>query len=399
MVKFLKKNSLAERLETKYNWPQIAEMVYLLALAAYLISNFIGGTMFSVYVSKELLANIAELASALVAVKIFVVDRWNWEKAIINLLFGLLFWGVYQRSMDPSFFYYFVFVMGAKNVPFKKILKMFLYLENSMIIITLIAAWAGWITSLTIGRHDEATIRLALGMIYPTDFAARAFYLLVTYALYRDFKFNLPEYIGAIALTFTMYFVTDTRVDFILMLLLIILVAVKSQVFRFISFLNYQRISVLTFAFIMMNIVLAYLYHSTNPILRLANKALSGRLTYGHEAFKRYNVTLFGQIIPQVGNGGVHHGAFDYFFIDVSFIRVLMMLGFFCFVVLLYFIWYLFKRYEQLQLHSFTIALLLVILSSVIDQHLLELSFNILFLSAFADLSDWQRNKIKVLQE
>lgn len=87
------------------------------------------------------------------------------------------------------------------------------------------------------------------------------------------------------------------------------------------------------------------------------------------------------------------------FFIDVSFIRVLMMLGFFCFVVLLYFIWYLFKRYEQLQLHSFTIALLLVILSSVIDQHLLELSFNILFLSAFADLSDWQRNKIKVLQE
>ncbi|MFT9344309.1 MAG: hypothetical protein ABF526_12015 [Liquorilactobacillus nagelii] len=398
MVKFLKKNSLAERLETKYNWPQIAEMVYLLALAAYLISNFIGGTMFSVYVSKELLANIAELASALVAVKIFVVDRWSWEKAIIILLFGLLFWGVYQRSMDPSFFYYFVFVMGAKNVPFKKILKMFLYLEAGIIIITLIAAWAGWITSLTIGRHDEATIRLALGMIYPTDFAARAFYLLVTYALYRDFKFNLPEYIGAIALTFTMYFVTDTRVDFILMLLLIILVAVKSQVFRFVSFLNYQRISVLTFAFIMMNIVLAYLYHSTNPILRLANKALSGRLTYGHEAFKRYNVTLFGQIIPQVGNGGVHHGAFDYFFIDVSFIRILMMLGFFCFVVLLYFMWYLFKRYEQLQLYSFTIALLLVILSSVIDQHLLELSFNILFLSAFADLSDWQRNKVKALQ-
>lgn len=398
MVKFLKKNSLAERLETKDNLPQIAEMVYLLALAAYLISNFIGGTMFSVYVSKELLANIAELASALVAVKIFVVDRWSWEKAIIILLFGLLFWGVYQRSMDPSFFYYFVFVMGAKNVPFKKILKMFLYLEAGIIIITLIAAWAGWITSLTIGRHDEATIRLALGMIYPTDFAARAFYLLVTYALYRDFKFNLPEYIGAIALTFTMYFVTDTRVDFILMLLLIILVAVKSQVFRFISFLNYQRISVLTFAFIMMNIVLAYLYHSTNPILRLANKALSGRLTYGHEAFKRYNVTLFGQIIPQVGNGGVHHGAFDYFFIDVSFIRVLMMLGFFCFVVLLYFMWYLFKRYEQLQLYSFTIALLLVILSSVIDQHLLELSFNILFLSAFADLSDWQRNKVKALQ-
>lgn len=354
--------------------------------------------MFSVYVSKELLANIAELASALVAVKIFVVDRWSWEKAIIILLFGLLFWGVYQRSMDPSFFYYFVFVMGAKNVPLKKILKMFLYLEAGIIIITLIAAWAGWITSLTIGRHDEATIRLALGMIYPTDFAARAFYLLVTYALYRDFKFNLPEYIGAIALTFTMYFVTDTRVDFILMLLLIILVAVKSQVFRFVSFLNYQRISVLTFAFIMMNIVLAYLYHSTNPILRLANKALSGRLTYGHEAFKRYNVTLFGQIIPQVGNGGVHHGAFDYFFIDVSFIRILMMLGFFCFVVLLYFMWYLFKRYEQLQLYSFTIALLLVILSSVIDQHLLELSFNILFLSAFADLSDWQRNKVKALQ-
>lgn len=399
MEKLLKENSFAEKLRTNYNWPQIAEVVYLLALAAYLISNFIGGTMISAYISKALLANIAELASALVAVKIFVVDRWSWEKSLIILLLGLLFWGVYQRSMDPSFFYYFVFIMGAKNVSFKKILKMFLCLEVCMIIITLAVAVAGWIPSLTIGRHDEATVRLALGMIYPTDFAARTFYLLVTYALYRDFKFNLPEYLGAIGLTFTMYFLTDTRVDFILMLLLIILVAIKVPAFRLLVFLNHRRLAILTFVFIMLNVFLAYLYHPTNPIMRIANKALSGRLTYGHEAFKRYNVTLFGQVVPQVGNGGIHHGTFDYFFIDVSFIRVLIMLGSFCFVVLLYFLWYLLKRYEHLQLYSFTLGLLLVILSSVIDQHLLELSFNIIFLSAFADLSYWQRAKLKVLND
>jgi hypothetical protein len=399
MEKLLKKSKFAEKLRTNYNWPQIAEVVYLVALAAYLISNFIGGTMFSVYVSKPLLANIVELASAVVAIKIFVVDHWNWEKALIILLFGLLFWGVYQRSMDPSFFYYFVFVIGAKNVSFKKILKLFLYLEVCMIIITLIAAAAGWITSITIGRRDEATVRLALGMIYPTDFAARTFYLLVTFALYRNFKFNLPEYIGAVALTFTMYFLTDTRIDFILMLLLIILIAAKKQVFRFLAFFNRRILTGLIFIFIMLNVVLAYLYSPTNPILRIANKLLSGRLTYGHEAFKRFNVTLFGQVVPQVGNGGIHHGAFDYFFIDVSFIRVLMMLGVFCFIVLMYFIWYLLKRYDQLQLYSFTVALLLVILSSVIDQHLLELSFNIIFLSAFANLSYWQHSNSAKLKE
>ena len=138
---------------------------------------------------------------------------------------------------------------------------------------------------------------------------------------------------------------------------------------------------------VVMIIILTYGYSSKMWILNKINNILSGRLSVGHIAFENFNVPFFGQIIEQTGNGGLHHGVYSYFFIDCSYIRVLMMNGLFSFLILVAFLVILSNKFLNEKAYSLEIALLFVALSSIIDQHLLEISYNCLLLAMFADIS------------
>ena len=92
-------------------------------------------------------------------------------------------------------------------------------------------------------------------------------------------------------------------------------------------------------------ILLTYLYTANSRILNIINSALSGRLNYGHTAFKKYNVTMFGQFIKERANGGIHKEKFNYFFIDVSYLRVLMFGGVVAFVALVIMLIYLANKF------------------------------------------------------
>lgn len=93
-----------------------------------------------------------------------------------------------------------------------------------------------------------------------------------------------------------------------------------------------------------------------------------------------------------MGNGGgVHKTPFQYFYIDSSFIRVLMMEGLLTFLALVGLLLLINHRFFKAHAYSLVIGMTLMILSSVIDQHLLELAFNVVFLGALADLSYWKQ--------
>ncbi|MFT9191475.1 MAG: hypothetical protein ABF470_10830, partial [Liquorilactobacillus sp.] len=317
--------------------------------------------------------------------------KWDLKGICVILLSGLVLWQICTTSGEYLFFYYYVFIVGAKDVDFKKIIKVFLCTVIMVLIVTIIAALSGFIVNVTIGRSLEATVRYSLGTVYPTDLAARCFYILLSYAALRKFKFSIPEYIATVAFSVMIYALTDTRLDFLLMLMVILVAVFKDFIFNIIKRVKVTVAAATVFVVIFLNIVLAYLYEPSIRIFQLANKLLSGRLTYGHEAFKNYNVTFLGQLVYQNGNGGVHNQPFDYFYIDVSFIRVLMMEGILAFFVLLAVIYFSYRKFYNENNFILIVWLVLAILSSLIDQHLYELSFNIVFLGLFADLSYWRK--------
>ncbi|KRM92628.1 hypothetical protein [Liquorilactobacillus cacaonum] len=374
----------------------ISELLYLSMLTVYIVASAINGTMF-VWNSSvgDYTYLVSELSIVGVLIKVIVFDGWDLKSVAVIILSGVTLWQICSTSNESLLFYYFVYIVGAKNVDFKKIIKVFLFSVTIVFLIAVIAALSGFIVNVEQGRTLEPTVRYSLGAVYPTDLASRCFYLLLSYTALRKFKFTIPEYIAALAFTVLIYVVTDTRLDFLLMIAVVLIVIFRNTLFKVIKTLKTGIATSVIFIIILLNIVLAYLFNPDVYVFQIINKLLSGRLTYGHEAFKNYNVPLLGQFVYQNGNGGVHNQPFAYFYIDVSFIRVLMMEGIVAFFVLLVVIYFLYKKFYNGKNYSLLIWLLLAIVSSLIDQHLYELSFNIIFLGLFADLSYWYDDKGK----
>ena len=68
-----------------------------------------------------------------------------------------------------------------------------------------------------------------------------------------------------------------------------------------------------------------------------------------------------------------------------------MMFGAFVFLLLVAYLLYLSHRFMTSEMYALEITLILVALSSLIDQHMWEISYNILFLATFADLKGFKK--------
>ncbi len=110
------------------------------------------------------------------------------------------------------------------------------------------------------------------------------------------------------------------------------------------------------------------------------------RLELGREALIRFGVPLFGQAVPQKGNGGFTlPGGNEYFYIDSSYIRILVMFGsvVFIFSLLLYAI--LSLRAAAAGNIYLLFVLVLVALDGVTEQYFLHPGCNPFFLLVFTD--------------
>ena len=381
-----KREHIQDYLNKKVN--KLPEKLYFVGFIIYALVNYLRGTMFTQYLSSPVLYDFMKISAIFIVLKILLFDDWKLKDLLIFLSVGILIEFTCRVSYDYDIFYYCLLILGAKNIEFSKILKTYLILISTALVITIIASQFGLVYNITFGRSGTPIVRYALGAVYPTDFAARVFYLMLFYAVFKKFKLNLPEYISLAALTVAMYVLTDTRLDTILMLLVILIAIFYRPVIKLVNRISVRLMSLLITAFVAFNILLAYFFIPSNPIFKIINKVLSQRLVYGHLVFKRYNVPLLGQFIPQVGNGGLHNGPYNYFFVDSSFIRVLMMHGLWAFILTMTLIIFLSHKFISKKYIVLEIALLLVILSSVIDQHMWEISFNIIFVGLFAKISD-----------
>ena len=118
------------------------------------------------------------------------------------------------------------------------------------------------------------------------------------------------------------------------------------------------------------------------------------RLEIGRAALSEYAVTLFGQPVPQNGNGGFTiPESGSYFYIDSSYIRILVMFGsvVFIFSLLLYAV--LSLRAAASGSIYLLLILVLVALDSVTEQYFLNPGCNPFFLLVFTDpdVFRWKR--------
>ncbi|AIR11248.1 hypothetical protein [Ligilactobacillus salivarius] len=386
-----------EKIKNNPNRDKVGKYIFYTAFIIYLVTHFLMGTMY-VYIFYDIGLSIPYrimmVAVALAIIKILFFNRIsNWQELTIEILVGLLLAVTAINSQTMDLLYYYIMILAAKDLDFKQILKVFIYIEVFMLLFSAFSVYMGWILEVVNMRTGNTGIRLSLGSVYPTDLAARIFYISLAYVTLKKFKLSLPEYISLLAIGTFIYFVTDTKVDALLVLLLIIVSASYNAVTRILYKVGVNTITLIAGVIIGIEILLTYLYTANSRILNIINSALSGRLNYGHTAFKKYNVTMFGQFIKERANGGIHKEKFNYFFIDVSYLRVLMFGGVVAFVALVIMLIYLANKFMNDKTICLLVALLFAALSSLIDQHLMELSYNIIFIAMLTN-NDYFKDKL-----
>lgn len=370
--------------------PNVASSLYLIALSIFTVASMIKNSQMFPFFSQGFIFILELIPAMMVTIKILLLDEYNWQELVIFFLMEFYLYMSSYIAASVSVFYFSFFIIGAKDVKAEQILKVFMLTNIAFMIVAAILALSGVIWNYSTTRSLYSPVyRYALGMVYPTDYAARGLSLLLAYAVLKKFRLRLPEYISFIAVIFWFYLITGTRVDLLLsLLLLVFLVAYPKikQLFKKIS-VKAVNITMLVYMFLIYLIGFLFTCFPSNNILSLINSALSGRLSHEQTLFQHFPISFTGRYIYQPGGGGG-------FFIDASFFRILWMYGIPMLLISIVLFFMLNNRFlKNPNYLPIELAFIIIFISAGIDQHYLDASFNFVPLLLFADLGMFNRKQ------
>ena len=183
--------------------------MYLLAFFIFLISETFSTTMFQLPGSAYTLCKA--VACLLLIIKVFRFDEFSRRTFFIFVLLILEAILVYVNSGYMEVFFWVLFVMGAKNVSFKKILKVYLIVTISIVLLAFCASMLQVIENLQYTRGDGKRVRNSFGAIYTTDFASHIFMITMSaFYLLKD-KLKTWHFILGAVVGVLVYWFCNTR--------------------------------------------------------------------------------------------------------------------------------------------------------------------------------------------
>lgn len=363
--------------------PNVASLLYLIALSIFIVASMIKNSQMISIFSQRFIFILESIPSLMVTIKILFLDEHNWQELTIFFLMEFYLYMSSYIAASVEVFYFSFFIIGAKGVKAEQILKVFILTNIVFMIVAAILALTGVIWNFSTTRGIYSPIyRYALGMAYPTDYAARGLALLLAYAVLKKFRLLLPEYISFIAVIFWFYLITGTRVDLLLSLLLIVFLITYPKIKQMFKKISIKAVNITMLAYMFLIYLIGFLFtcFPSNKILNLINSALSGRLTHEQTLFQHFPINFTGRYIYQPGGGSG-------FFIDASFFRILWMYGIPMLLISIVLFFMLNNRFlKNLNYLPIELAFIIFFISAGIDQHFLDASFNFVLLLLFANL-------------
>ncbi|MCD8206831.1 MAG: hypothetical protein LUD72_02730 [Bacteroidales bacterium] len=377
--------------------------LYLLAFSIFLCGESLSTTMFSIPGRVYLVIKV--VAVVLVAAKMILFDRYRARSfwfMVCLLGVGAL---IIVSSGYTEAFFWIAMVLGAKSVPFKKILQIYLIISVSIVLLAFCASLLDVIPNLQYGRDVGYVVRNSFGILYTTDFASHIFSIvLVSFYLLKD-RLRIYHYIVAIVLATLVYRFCYTRVDVVCIFLLIAV---------FIGVNLWERGHLLTKRFrtgekntrwlrwfmpivAAIMFVITYLYSTDNRLLYHLDRILSNRLMYGKIGLTRFGITLFGQNAPMEGNGSTVIHLKDYFFVDCSYIYVFIRYGL-IFLLIVLAVYVLCCRKMRAD-YYFLAAIVVISVNCIIAHHLVELAYSPFALALLAAVPEPGGDKKRMLWE
>lgn len=366
-------------------------LVYEVAFIYYLVITFLQTSTYNDFFSLNAFHYASLISLGLILFKLFFLDEQKVTTFIFNLVclgFLVFTWRTSQNfSLLPLGF----FIIGARNVDFRKLIKLYFVIGVTLLIFVMLSSSMGLIKNLVYHRVQTNTLRQSFGTVYPTDFAAHVLYLILAYVYLKFEKVSWIDYILFIVIAYLLIVFCDARLNSIAILLIIPVtwIGKRARQDKIISKFIASLYWIIPTVFCLLSLILTVFY-TNNSIFRKINQVTSGRLVLSHTAYRKYGFSLFGTKVVEHGWGGTKglnlfkDDPGKYFFIDSSYVRIIVFFGIialFLVVLTMTIISWRSMHYEVFALAS---IMVIVSISAIVEQRLIDLSYDPFLLALFA---------------
>lgn len=371
------------------NKVKVSTLLFIIAYGLYIVRAGIESTTFMAFFNHY---NITRpitfiIGAFLIGTKVVLFDKKFDKKALCYIfLIAIIFLIEFYYTSYFDLLYLLLLMIGAKNIEIKNVVKTHFLVYLTITVLAAAASWVGIIENyITISA--TGAYRASWGNIYPTDFAAGLFYLLLDYVYLNYKKINIFRYLGIMFIVILSFSITRSQTSLILGILLLILLAIsknKSMICIFSSNI-YKNTVACSFPIIaILTIYAQYIFKNNgynNSFLLALNVIMNYRLGFGSRAIQQYGLSLFGRRIEFYGAGWGTNNPETYFYVDNAYLQYALSYGLLltAFFVLGYF--FLSKYIDRLDNHVVLIIILSCIsLSAISEPRIFNILYNAFFL-------------------
>lgn len=366
------------KIETLLDW------LYLTVFAAFIAYFFFRTTMFRIEWAEPTFRYLADILALITLFRMGYSKKYTINEIILCCMIIIPFMIAWQKNGYEVLFGTVVMIIGAKGISFRRILQVYVWVKGILMAATIICALTGMIENL-VYQWEGRNTRIAFGFGYPTDFAAHLFFLMLCYFYLRNEKLKYIEIICSGLFGVFVYAACEARWNTVCFLgTMCVFLFHKTWADRCKKKgISYQMpdwfakilaiVPVICAAFM---IGFSMIYNSGNRFLEFLNKLTSLRLSYGKKGIDVYGFTLWGQQVSMHGNGGTIHENLYGFFLDSSYLSILLQYGLVVLSVVL-FIWVCIT-FDALKRKDWILLWIVAIISvqCMIEHHMMEAAFN-----------------------
>lgn len=307
----------------------------------------------------------------------------TWFDIVFSLLLlGCAFW-VSRTINEDEVFDIAMLIVGAKNVPWRKIAYCYLCVAVGMQLIAFYGVNTGIVADMT--YVSERGIRRSFGIIYPTDFEAHMLFIMMVYVSLRDRRLTFIEIVIMELFGYATYQQTGARNDFICITVLCVLLCVVKLLSIFNIQLSKYKImkagAVIMFVAAVVCIVGVSFYDPASEAWNRLDELLSERVSLSYQGLAEYGIQPFGSFVLQdkaiLGY---------YFFLDNSFIRIAIRYGWVFLSLITYVYFACFNKIVDYRKDYMVVVLMVMVLFGITEHHLLEIAYCPIWYMLFAGI-------------
>lgn len=368
------------------------EILFFAGFALYTARKMWENTTFPQLITGKIGVIYVLVCLCLLVLKIVLFNTREKRKILVSaamLIMGLF---TYWKTTDLGLFILPMIIVSADGISFDRILKIWVAITGGILILAMMASIIGLIPNLQYTDHffnGIEAVRNSFGIIYPTDFGAHVFFIVLSIFYLRRNKLSWIEYTAGTLIAVLMYVFCQTELDSGSILLTVILFGIGKfidthenttigniwdELWKSIGCCSVPISALAMFALTMM--------YRAGGVLD-GKGTLTSRFMLGKAGIEEYGIKLFGQQVDLIGAGrDINIDWNRYNYIDSSYIQLLVVQGFAYFIMILgIFTAICFKNKNNRYL---LYAIALIAVNCMLAHHMIAIEYNAFMLALFA---------------